>query len=141
MESNYFPFPKYISYDLSLEKINHVPEKITKKEMMFVENFLTVFHNFSMEERRLILQLDRCDILLFLTFYEFDSNYAVSIVCHNNNLAILIELKSFHWLPFIPILANQFQREIKMRGTYFMSDETKMSELRKQSRKQSLINF
>ena len=62
MESNYFPFPKYISYDLSLEKINHVPEKITKKEMMFVENFLTVFHNFTMEERRLILQLDRCDI-------------------------------------------------------------------------------
>ena len=31
MESNYFPFPKYISYDLSLEKISHVPEKITNK--------------------------------------------------------------------------------------------------------------
>ena len=139
MEVKYFPFTKYVSYDLSLEIITHVPEIMTKKERMFVENFLHVFHSFTMEERRLVLQLDRCDILIFLTFYELDSNYAVSIICHNNNMAILIESKSYNWLPFIPLLVDRFQKEIKMRGTYFMNDETKMSESRKQSRLKSLL--
>ena len=139
MEINYFPFKRYVSYDFSLEVINYVPEIITKKEMIIVQNFLQVFHTFTIEERCSILLLDKCDILIFLTFCDIDSNYAVSIICHKNNVAILIELKSFNWLPFISCLVEQFQREIKMRGTYFMSDESKMSELRKQSRMKSLL--
>lgn len=139
MQLNYFPFTKYISYDLDLEKIIHVPSTIIKKEMDTIDHFFSMFHHFTKKEKRFMLQLDKDDILLFLTFYEVDSNYAVSIICHNNILAIVIELKSFNWLPFIPLLVNQFQREVKMSGTYFMSDETNMSEFRKQSRKRSLL--
>lgn len=139
MGSNPFPFKRYVLYDMSIDKIKYIPEWITEEERTTLQNFLSMFRNFTMEEKNLMLQLDNCHILLFLTFYELESKYAVSILCHdnnnNNNLTILIELKSFNWLPFI----SDFQRKIKMRGSYFMSDETKMSEFRKQCRKQSLV--
>lgn len=110
----------------------------TVRESITLANFMRFFLSVNARQKYEILHIHRIDVMTLLTFQEIDSDYAVSIIYNYGNLAILVKLKSYNLLDIVNLIKNRNGLEIKMRGSYFFSDETLVSDLRKKNRLLSL---